>query len=194
MSQRAGLRVEDGEPAGKVGSGIRKITKKESEESSPNGRQVVIWRIATDTRDYEAHDLSGKGAEATGGRWNRPGRAVVYAASSVSLACLETVVHLNALDLPLNRFLVAITVPGDVWLARSQLLPPPVGWSAVPEGKASLDAGDAWLQSGASALLAVPSVIVPEEMNLMINPAHADARRITATKLRPWFYDSRFRG
>lgn len=154
---------------------------------------VVLWRIATDARDYEAHDLSGKGAELTGGRWNRPGRPAVYAASSVALACLETVVHLNADGLPLNRFLVRIEVPDDVWQARRQLKPGdlPVGWSAVPEGKVSLHIGDAWLQGEQCALLAVPSVIVPEEFNLLINPRHADARRISGVKVRPWFYDQR---
>ena len=154
---------------------------------------IRLWRIATDTRDYEAHDLGGKGAEKTGGRWNRPGRPVVYAASTVSLACLETVVHLNAHDLPLNRFLVAIDIPDEIWLARTVLDEPPVGWSAVPEGRASLDAGDAWLQMASAALLVVPSVVIPEEMNVLINPAHADARRIQARKVRQWFYDSRFR-
>lgn len=139
--------------------------------------------------------MSGKGAAATGGRWNRPGRAVVYAATSISLACLETVVHLNAGDLPLNRFLVRIEVPEDVWRSRQALaaseLPP--GWNAVPEGKVSLNLGDAWLQAGASALLALPSVIVPEEIKVLINPAHAQATRIKAVKVRPWFYDYRLR-
>lgn len=154
---------------------------------------MVLWRIATDAREYEAHDLSGKGAELTGGRWNRPGRPVVYTASSVALACLETVVHLNADGLPLNRFLVRIEVPDDVWQARGRLKPDdlPVGWSAIPEGKASLDIGDAWLQGAQGALLAVPSVIVPEEFNVLINPRHADAGRISGVKVRPWSYDQR---
>lgn len=152
-----------------------------------------LWRIATDAREYEAHDLSGKGAEKTGGRWNRPGRAVVYTATTVSLACLETVVHLNADDLPLNRFLVRIEVPGDVWDARQTLAAAdlPGGWSAIPEGKVSLDIGSQWLQGAASVLLAVPSVIVPEELNVLINPAHPHAARIAAAKVRPWFYDNR---
>ena len=154
---------------------------------------VVLWRIATDTKDYEAHDLGGRGAEKTGGRWNRPGRPVVYTASSVSLACLETVVHLGAGDLPLNRFLVRIEVPADVWQRHQKLTPAdlPVGWSAIPEGKVSLDVGDAWLKSAATALLVVPSVIVPEEYNVLINPLHGDAPTIRAVKERPWFYDQR---
>ena len=154
---------------------------------------VVLWRIATDTPEYEAHDLGGKGAEKTGGRWNRPGRPVVYCASSVALACLETVVHLNAAGLPLNRFLVRIEVPDALWHARRTLTPADltVGWSAIPEGKVSLDIGDVWLQEAPTALLAVPSVIVPEESNVLINPLHPQAADIHAAKVRPWFYDQR---
>ena len=137
-----------------------------------------LWRIATDAREYEATDLSGKGAESSGGRWNRPGQPVVYTASTASLACLETVVHLNAASLPLNRFLVRIDVPDAVWQARQtwRLEDLPVGWSAVPEGKVSLDLGDKWLHTRESALLVVPSVVVPEEFNVLINPLHPSAK------------------
>jgi RES domain-containing protein len=62
-----------------------------------------LWRIATDTKDHEADDLSGKGAETTGGRWNAVGIPMVYTSLSRALASLETVVHLNAGGLPLNR-------------------------------------------------------------------------------------------
>lgn len=155
---------------------------------------IALWRIAADAREHEAHDLSGKGAEASGGRWNRPGRPVVYTAMTISLACLETVAHLNADDgLPLNRFLVRIEVPDDVWDARRALAADdlPVGRSAIPEGKVSLDLGDAWLRDGGSALLTAPSVIVPEELNVLINPAHEHAARLRAAKVRPWLYDGR---
>lgn len=153
----------------------------------------VLWCIATDTREYEAHNMSGTGAEQSGGRWNRPGRPLVHAASTASLACLETVVHLNAGDLPLNRFLVRIEVPAAAWAARRLLADAqlPVGWSAIPEGKVSLDVGDAWLRTAASALLVVPSVIVPEECNLLINPLHPDAAGLRAARLRPCLYDRR---
>ncbi|WP_077001114.1 RES family NAD+ phosphorylase [Variovorax sp. KK3] len=154
-----------------------------------------IWRIAADTREYTADDLSGKGAESTGGRWNLEGSPVVYCAGSVALACLETVVHLDLAGLPLNRFLVAVDVPDKVWAAREQWLPDtlPVGWSAIPEGKVSVDAGERWLSARSSALLLVPSVLVPEEFNVLVNPRHPDARQLAATKLRPWLFDQRLR-
>ncbi len=156
---------------------------------------VSVWRIATDTPTYEAHDLRGKGAELNGGRWNRAGRPVVYASSTIALACLETVVHLNQAGLPLNRFLVRIDLPDGMWTKQRTLRAADlaVGWSAIPEGKVSLDAGDAWLLAGDSALLLVPSAIVPEEMNVLINVRHPEAAGIQATKLRTWLYDSRVR-
>lgn len=157
---------------------------------------TVLWRIAVDTPEYTADDLSGRGAEATGGRWSRKGHRLVYTSTSVALACLETAVHLRQGGLPLNRYLVEITVPAAAWDAR-QILGAgelPVGWDAQPEGKVSLDIGDKWLLNTATTappILLVPSVIVPEEFNALINPLHPLAALITGTKVRKWLYDNR---
>jgi RES domain-containing protein len=156
----------------------------------------ALWRIASDTPDHVAQDLAGKGAEATGGRWNRPGLPVVYTAASAALAALETIVHFAAAGLPLNRFLVRIDLPDDLWVARrvATAASLEIGWNAVPPGKVSLDFGDAWLKDpGGPLVLEVPSVIVPEESNLLLNPRHADMKRVKATKLRLWHYDGRLR-
>lgn len=155
----------------------------------------ALWRIAADTRAYLADDLSGGGAKATGGRWNAVDRAVVYASTSRALACLETVVHLNASGLPLNRYLVEILVPDAAWSAALRMEPAtlPVGWDAEPASRTSIDFGTDWIAGGATALLIVPSVIVPEEFNVLINPAHADAAGIKARKIRKWTYDPRLR-
>jgi RES domain-containing protein len=153
----------------------------------------TVWRIATDTPTYEANDLSGAGAKATGGRWNAAGAAVVYTSQTRALACLETVVHLNAGGLPLNRYLVEVTIPDDMWTnaqtRTSAILP--VGWDAEPAGRTSIELGTNWLHSGTSAVLLVPSVIVPEEFNVLINPQHLGSARISATKIRKWLYDPR---
>jgi RES domain-containing protein len=154
---------------------------------------VTVWRIAIDTKTYEADDLSGAGAKQTGGRWNEPGDALVYTSETQSLACLETVVHLNAGGLPLNRYLVSVTIPMSVWGKARTETPGslPVGWDADPSGRASLQYGTAWLRSMASALLRVPSVIVPDEYNVLINPLHPDSLAIVAVKIRKWLYDPR---
>ena len=153
----------------------------------------TVWRIATDTPTYRADDLSGAGAKATGGRWNEPGIAMVYASETRALACLETVVHLNSGGLPFNRYLVEITIPDDVW--ANALVETAgglrVGWDAEPAGQVSIQFGITWARSGRSVVLVVPSVIVPEERNVLINPAHGDSARITAVKRRRWLYDPR---
>ncbi|WP_454712247.1 RES family NAD+ phosphorylase [Cupriavidus nantongensis] len=153
----------------------------------------AAWRIATDTPAYTADDATGAGAKATGGRWNRQGTPLVYAASSIALACLETLVHLGSAGLPLNRYLVRIDIPDELWASARQLTAgsAPIGWDAIPAGKTSLDTGEDWVQSGTSALLLVPSIVIPEEPNVLINPLHADARRLAYTKVRRWQYDAR---
>ena len=155
---------------------------------------VAVWRIASDAPDWEATDLGGAGAERTGGRWNRPGTPVVYASASVALACLETVVHLNGGGLPLNRYLVRIDLPDALWAARTvfdEAADEAVGWDAEPAGRVSLAWGQAWLLGRASVLASVPSIVVPEERNVLVNPAHADAARLKASKQRKWIYDGR---
>jgi RES domain-containing protein len=152
-----------------------------------------VWRIATDTPTYEADDLTGAGAKITGGRWNEKGVAVLYCAENISLAAMETLVHLGAGALPLNRYLVRIDIPDDVWTAAELLdvSTAPVGWDALPAGRASIAYGTAWLARKRSACLMVPSTITPEESNMLINPAHPDSARITAQKVRKWLYDAR---
>jgi RES domain-containing protein len=152
---------------------------------------ISVWRIATDAPGYTADDLTGTGAKLSGGRWNRPGNAMLYCASNISLAALETFVHLKAGGLPLNRYLVELAIPDAVWKRAASLTPPAVGWDAIPTGKVSLDEGDKWLKANSSALLIVPSVIVGEERNVLINPLHPDAKQIAARKVRKWTYDPR---
>jgi len=152
-----------------------------------------IWRIATDTKHYEADDLSGAGAKITGGRWNSAGSLMLYCSETRALACLETVVHLDAGGLPLNRYLVEIQVPGNIWLAAETQTANSlaVGWDAEPAARRSIDFGTDWLASRRSLLLIVPSVIVIEETNVLINPDHPELHRLRAAKVRRWLYDPR---
>lgn len=152
----------------------------------------VLWRIGTDTPNYTAEDPSGEGAKSSGGRWNSKGNAVLYTSENIALACLETLVHLNAGGLPLNRYLVKINVPAAIWAKRNIFdVRANVGWDAIPTGKVSIVWGDAWLKSQSSLCAVVPSVIVPEENNVLINPQHADTAKLVIVKVRKWIYDVR---
>ena len=154
-----------------------------------------LWRIATETRAYRADDLSGRGAAAHPGRWNDDGQPVVYCAPSIAMAVLETAAHIDTTGLPLNRFLVAIDVPDAAWAARTILgaAALPVAWRAIPAGSASVSQGSRWWAGGASAILEVPSAIVPEEPVCLLNPGHVDAAAFTATVVRAFEYDLLFR-
>jgi RES domain-containing protein len=153
---------------------------------------AVLWRIAQETRDFRAEDLSGGGAAKVGGRWNSPGQAVVYTLRSVALAYLESLAHLGH-EVPRKRFLIRIIVPDQVW--NRALCPKtkdlPRTWRAEPAGFGSMRFGDRWLVSGDSALLCPQSVIVPEDTNVLINPLHPDARLIRGRVERQLLYDLR---
>jgi RES domain-containing protein len=104
------------------------------------------------------------------------GDPLLYCSSTISLSCIETLVHLAVGDpLPLNRYLVRIPIPPTAWKKRTVFVPADqVGWDAQPPGLVSMDWGTAWAESGGSLIAEVPSVVVPEESNVLINPRHAD--------------------
>ena len=121
---------------------------------------------------FLATAFSGEGARINGGRWNSPGLAVVYTSSSLSLATLEVLVHLEDPDAFKRLFSwVLVEIPED---AVEHLDPAllPAGWSADETNSASQAVGDAWLRQMRSAVLAVPSVVTPGEWNYLLNPAH----------------------
>ena len=154
-----------------------------------------LWRIAAETRKYPANDLSGGGAATSPGRWNGDKEPVVYSAPTIAIAVLETAAHVDDSGLPLNRYLVAIEVPDDVWAQREEIdtakLPPT--WAAIPAGRASVKIGSDWLSSLRSPILMVPAVIVPEEWASLINPRHPEASKITAKVVRRFEYNRLFR-
>lgn len=158
----------------------------------------TLWRIAADTPDYGADDNTGAGAEKSGGRWNRKGTPAVYCSETTAMAVLETIVHFKAGSLPLNRYLVQIKVPESAWRLATVWTPSTlkdagkVAWDALPAGRDSIDYGNDWLIGKTSPLLlVVPSVIVPHERNIVINPKHPAANTIVYTKLQKWIYDAR---
>jgi RES domain-containing protein len=156
---------------------------------------VKLWRIAAETSKYPARDLSGCGAAVSPGRWNEEKQAVVYSAPTIAIAVLETAAHMDDAGLPLNRFLVEIDVPDEVWALHEEaaLTSLPPAWSAIPAGGASVKVGSSWLTSLRSPIMLVPSVIVPEEFAALLNPLHPESAKITAKVIRPFEYNKLFR-
>jgi RES domain-containing protein len=91
--------------------------------------------------------------------------------------------------------LVRIEVPEEAWVNRTVFDPSAnVGWDAEPAGQVSIEWGELWLSGGASLLAQVPSIVVPDEANILINPKHSDLIQVKATKVRKWLFDPRLRG
>lgn len=156
---------------------------------------MILWRIAAETRKHRADDLAGAGAARHPGRWNDEGQPALYTAPTIAMAVLETAAHIDDGGLPLNRYLVRVEVPDHVWAAREVLDVSrlPVTWSAIPAGRASVRSGADWLRGMTAAILEVPSVIVPEESVVVINPLHPDAEGIAAKIVRRFDYTALFR-
>ena len=154
-----------------------------------------LWRIAAETRSYPADDLSGNGAARFPGRWNDSGEPVLYCATTLAVAVLETAAHIGDGGLPLNRFVVAIDVPEKVWAQHERIAPDdlPPAWRAMPAGQASVRIGSVWLAARRSPILLVPSAIVPEEPVALINPSHPASHAIGAQVIRPFDYRVLFR-
>jgi RES domain-containing protein len=134
---------------------------------------MEAWRITRARKPADA--FSGEGARLFGGRWNSSGIRLVYSASSRSLAILEVLAHLTR-SAPLNNY-VLYRVECDDSLVQILSDPPP-GWDSEPPTVASQSVGDAWVRSAARPVLSVPSTIVPQERNYMLNPAHSEFSRI----------------
>ena len=157
---------------------------------------MIVWRIAASTPVYRVDDLTGGGAAVTGGRWNPVGVPVLYCASTISLAYLETLVHINLSGpMPRNRFRVEIEIPDTVWSARRvahvHAATFPKDWDAHPAAKGSIDYGALWLKAAKEALLVVPSIVIPEESNILVNPVHPDAAKLRVLNVTRVEYDHR---
>lgn len=133
------------------------------------------WRIVH--QDYAATAFDGEGARITGGRWNSEGIPVVYTAGTLSLALLEIIVHLEiksalqyfkAIPITFNDTLIE-TVPGNAL---------PLTWNSTPPSFHTKAIGYEWIRQSASAVLCVPSAVVPNEKNYLLNPQHPDFTKI----------------
>jgi RES domain-containing protein len=145
---------------------------------------MELFRI---TKNEYKNDLTGFGAFHWGGRWNSPGRYVLYTSSRRSLAMLEVLVHYSKPVPPEDYVVVVIYVPDSI--AKSTAPYMIEDWRE--ERDWTREVGDSWLQTGNSLLYRVPSVIVKSEDNYLINPAHKDAGSMKVIDVEPFKFDRR---
>lgn len=128
-------------------------------------------------------------------RWNSNGVKVVYSAASRSLACLENVVHHNQKRL-LQFFRVSVIyIPDDVSVEIINLSKLPAGWHVAREDgfERCRKYGDRWVENMNSAILCVPSAIVKNERNFLLNPSHPEFSQIRIVEKEPFFFDPRIK-
>lgn len=151
---------------------------------------VISWRVVK--RRYAASAFTGEGARRVAGRWHSPGAPVVYTSASRALAMLEVLVNLTGAE---RRHLpVCVLVPATFSERLIEDVRPrdlAEGWDAPAGSPAARALGDSWLASQRTAVLRVPSAIVPGELNLLLNPLHPAFSRIHIGDLVPFAWDSR---
>jgi RES domain-containing protein len=146
---------------------------------------LIVWRISNHAA------LDGGGGLRAAGRWHSRGRPVVYCADSPAAALLEILVHLeiDLEDLPVRYRLLRIELPDGIAAERLDPAALPEGWKE--DVMLTRRLGDAWLLSRRTARLDVPSAIVPETWNILLNPAHPDAARARVVAMGEHLLDPR---
>jgi RES domain-containing protein len=150
---------------------------------------VRVYRLVKER--YAGSALDGSGAKAHGGRWNSRGVAAVYASDSVALAALELLVHLHR-SAVLNRYvLFTLQVPDEAVMVLDEAALPQ-DWRGDPPPSSTAAIGDEWAMSGLSLALAVPSTLILEQRNVLLNPAHPGFAAVRgAAKPEPFNFDPR---
>lgn len=143
-----------------------------SSEDWITGYRIVAPRWASSA-------FTGEGARKYGGRWNSPGRPAVYLAGSRALAALEMLVHLTTPGSRSKPYLIF-----EASIPRSEI-------READDARAPRGVGDEWLQTSRSLILRVPSVLIPQECNYVLNPEHPAASRIRVGKPVDFHFDPR---
>ena len=148
---------------------------------------MTVYRICK--ARYPAND--GEGTRLAGGRWNHKGTPLVYCGATASLCALEVLAH--SAKLPADMIVIGARIPKSVSIRTIEETDLPVNWSGPVATKKTKDIGTTWAKSGATAVLSVPSVVVPNERNYLLNPAHPDFSQIRFSAPKPFVFDKRLK-
>jgi len=149
---------------------------------------MLVYRIAK--RDV-VRDLSGTGAKLFGGRWNHRGTAVVYTSETRALATVEFLVHLSLSNAPSGLMIATIEIPDSIVpeeVPRGSL---PRGWRDYPPPREVAELGTRWAKSNKSLLFRVPSAVVEQEYNILINPLHSEMPKVVLREVEAFEFDKR---
>jgi len=147
---------------------------------------MQVWRITTE--NYADTAFSGIGNKKVGSRWVPEGMLAIYTSESISLAVLENLVHFEQRHFGENHVLIAVTIPDDSHVNIDSL---PDNWRSLYEDSILQEIGQDWINNGDSAILIVPSAVVPREKNYILNPLHVDFGEIITLNPEPLVIDTR---
>ncbi len=147
-----------------------------------------LWRICR--ARYAAEAYSGEGARLFGGRWNSKGLPAIYSSTSLALAVVETFVNLEPKLLPDDLVSIQAELPDIVATERLEAKALPAHWYKA-RGETLRHFGDEWIRAQKTVALYVPSAAIRGDWNVLLNPAHADFRKLKAQKPQPFEFDLR---
>jgi RES domain-containing protein len=150
---------------------------------------LTVWRLTR--KRFADRAFDGEGARLYGGRWNHQGVAVVYCASTLSLAALELFVHLEASEAPDDLVTLAAEIPSSISIEDLDSSSLPANWRTYPGPDSLKDLGTAWARARRTAVLSVPSVVIQGERNVLLNPSHPDFSQIILGAPEPFSFDPR---
>lgn len=135
--------------------------------------------------------FSGEGALKYGGRWNSPGQPMVYCGGTRALAALEMLVHLTTPQSRTKPYkLLELKIPANL-IDHYPATALPLNWRRTPASKPTMEIGDDWLLHGKNPAISIPSILIPEERNLLLNPLHPEFRNLKVLAAVDFSFDSR---
>jgi RES domain-containing protein len=149
---------------------------------------MIVFRLS---KSKFASDLSGKGAEKSGGRWNSKGTAMVYTSASRALCTTEIAVHTPLGNLPLDYKMVSIEIPDEIVIQEFAQKDLPNNWKSIPHSHSTQLLGDKFIADSQYMVLKVLSAVVQDEFNFLINPNHAESYKIIIKAIEPFNFDER---
>jgi len=152
---------------------------------------MIVYRLS---KKKHKNELSVKGAEMSGGRWNSIGNAVIYTTESRALCTTEIAVHTPLGIVPKDYFLISIEIPENIKIKQCELNSLPKNWRTFPHIPGTKKIGDEFLKQNDFLVLKVPSAIIQDEFNYLINPGHKDFMKIKIKSVEPFTFEKRLFG
>jgi len=149
---------------------------------------MIVYRL---TKAIYKNDLSGRGAEKAGGRWNSKGTALLYTSASRALCTVEIAVHTPLGNIPKDYFLITIHIEEPAEMLKIKIADLPQNWKSFPPAPATQQTGDQFVSESKFLILQVPSAVVPGDFNYLVNPSHTLFTSIRIVTIEPYAFDDR---